>query len=156
MNPLKFKEQMLVNDKNVVVEKQESLLPGAHLNNAKYTEVIERQFIREEDKTTSIGGVVRICVSSNEELKKCQALRDVAFSRDVRPVLECVLKDYQHCTAALKDNQADVIVVKTSTFEKRDLGGLKPILFEAVEDDGKQVIVADADITAGDLKKATV
>lgn len=146
---------MLIDQKNLVVEKEE-LLPGAHLDNAKYREVIERQFIREEDKTTSIGGVVRICVSSVEEMKKCQVLKDVAFSRDVRPVLECVLKDYQLCSAALKDNQADVIVVTPESFGKRDLSGLKAILFEDVSDDVTQVIVADADITAGEMEKATM
>lgn len=147
---------MLVNEKNVVVGKEgeSSISPGVHLDKAKYREVIERHFIN--DKNSTIGRVVRICVSSNVEMKKCQVMKDVAFSRDIRPEIECVLKDFKLCSIALKNNEADVIVVQARNFEKRDLDGLKAILFESYEDDAKYVIVADADSTASDVKKATL
>lgn len=147
---------MLVDEKNTVVARETDSVkyPGAQLENAKYREVIERQFI--SDKINSIGGIVRLCVSSNIEMSKCQVMRDVAFSRDVRPEIQCLLKDFEKCSAALRSNEADVIVVQAQNIEKRDLDGLKAILYESFEDEAKYVIVADADITAGDIKKATV
>lgn len=140
---------MLVQEKNVVVAKEKLILPGVHLEEAKYREVIERQIIEDQ---TSIGGRIRMCVSSDVELRKCQVMRNVAYSRDVRPEFECILKDLEKCSTALKNNEADVIVVQAKFIEKRDLEGLKPILFESFDDDAEHVIVVDAETTTKDLK----
>jgi hypothetical protein len=143
---------MFINDKNVVVPK-ELKLPGAHLDDAKYREVIERQFIDEE---TPFSSILRLCVSNEVEMRKCQVMKDVAFSRDVRPQFKCLLMDYEKCSQALKNNEADVIVVTHRNIDKRDLSDLKPILFESYDDDAKSVIVVDPDTTTSDLKKLSL
>lgn len=91
---------MLVNEQNTVVAKDQPILPGDHLSKAKYTDVIERQLLDGNSNDEKI----KLCISSNEEMKKCEVMRDVAFSRDVRPLFECLLKDHAACAQALKNN----------------------------------------------------
>lgn len=143
---------MLVNDKNTVVAKESPILPGDHLSKAKYTDVIERQLLDGNSDDEKI----KLCVSSNIELKKCQVMRDVAFSRDIRPSFDCVLKDNSKCGEALNNNQVDAIVVQAQNIGKYNLENVKPILFEAFDENDKYVVVADSDISYSDIKKASL
>lgn len=143
---------MLVNGKNVVVAKETPILPGLHLSNAKYDDVIERQLLDGNSDDEKI----KLCVSSNIEMRKCNALRDVAYSRDVRPSFECIMKDNGKCAEDLKTNKVDAIVVQAKSVGKYNLEDLKPLIFEAFDDDDKYVVIADKDIKSNDLKKADV
>lgn len=143
---------MLVNEKNTVVAKEEPIFPGDHLSKAKYTDVIERQLLDGNSDDEKI----KLCVTSNIEKEKCEVMRDVSFSRDIRPTFECVLKENEKCAEALQNGQVDAIVVQAKNIDKYNLENLRPVLYEAFDDDDKYVVVADQDITIGDLKKATM
>lgn len=143
---------MLVNEKNTVVAKTEQILPGDHLSKAKYTEVIERQLLDGE----SSDEIIKLCVTSNIEMKKCEAMRDVAFSRDIRPKFACILKDNSNCADALRNNEVDAMVVQAKNFGKVNLDNLKPLLFEAFDEDDKFVVLADDGISLKDVKTASL
>lgn len=143
---------MLVNEKNTVVAKEAPILPGDHLSKAKYTDVIERQLLDGNSDDEKI----KLCVSSNIESKKCQVMRDVAFSRDIRPLFECVLKDNAKCGEAINAGEVDVVIVEAKNIAKYNLDDLKPILFEAFAEDDKYVVIADQDISLSALKKASL
>ena len=143
---------MFVNEKNIVVAKEEPIFPGDHLSKAKYTDVIERQLLDGNSDDEKI----KLCVSSNIEKKKCEVMRDVSFSRDIRPSFECVLKENEKCAEALNNGQVDVIVVQAKNIGEYNLENLRPVLFEAFDDDDKYVVVADQDITLGEMKKASL
>lgn len=143
---------MLVNEKNTVVAKDEPIFPGDHLSKAKYTDVIERQLLDGNSEDEKI----KLCVSSNVEKKKCEVLRDVSFSRDIRPSFECVLKENEKCAEAVNNGQVDVVIVQAKNIGKYNLDNLKPILFEAFDEDDKYVVIADRDITLSELKKASL
>lgn len=150
--PLQHARQMLVDEKNTVVAKEQPILPGDHLSKAKYTDVIERQLLDGNSDDEKI----KFCVSSNLSMKKCEVMRDVAFSRDIRPLFECILKDFAGCSEALKTNKADVAFVQAKNIGEYNLDGLKPILFEAFADNDKFVVIADQDTSYVDLKKASM
>lgn len=143
---------MLVNVKNTVVAKDEPILPGDHLSKAKYTDVIERQLLDGDSADEKI----KLCVSSNIAFKKCEVMRDVAFSRDIRPKFECILKDNENCADALRSNAVDAIVVQAKNLEEFNLDNLRPLLFEAFDENDKFVVLADDGVTFNDLKKASL
>lgn len=143
---------MLVNEKNTVVSKEAPILPGDHLSKAKYTDVIERQLLDGNSDDEKI----KLCVSSEMELKKCQVMRDVAFSRDIRPSFECVQKDKANCVEAINNGQVDVIVFEAKHIGNYNLDNLKPIMFEAFDEDDKYVVVANQDMSLSALKKASL
>jgi hypothetical protein len=142
---------MLVNEKNTVVAKESPILPGLHLSNAKYTDVIERQLLDGNSDDEKI----KLCVSSNVEMRKCTVMRDVAFSRDIRPSFDCVLEDSAKCAEDLKGNKVDAVVVQAKSIEKFNLDGLTPLLHEAYGDE-HYVVMADAGISFNDIKKAAL
>lgn len=139
---------MIVNEKNTVVAKDDVILPGDHLSKAKYTDVIERQLLDGNFDEEHI----KLCVSSNVEMRKCKTMSDAAFSRDIRPIIECVLKDNEKCVEALNHKTVDAIIVQMKNFETHDLKGLKGILFEQYDDDDKYVIVAEDGIEFNEIK----
>ena len=143
---------MLVNEKNTVVAKESPIVPGLHLSNAKYTDVIERQLLDGNSDDEKI----KLCVSSEIEMRKCNVMRDVAFSRDVRPTFECVLAENGKCAEELKKNHVDAIVVQAKSVEKYNLDDLKPLMYESFEDFEHYVVVADQGMSLTDLKKAAL
>lgn len=143
---------MLVNEKNTVVAKETPILPGLHLSNAKYTDVIERQLLDGNSDDEKI----KLCVSTNVELRKCNVMRDVAFSRDIRPSFECILAANSKCQDDLKNNKVDAIVVQAKSIDKYNLDNLVPLIHEAFDDNDHYVVIADAGISNSDLKKATL
>lgn len=143
---------MLVNEKNTVVAKEEPILPGEHLTKAKYAEVIERQLLDGDSDDEKI----KLCVSGSVEMRKCEAMRDVAFSRDIRPKFECIVKDNEKCGEAVSNGDADAVVVEAKNVGKYNLDNLKPLLFEAFDNDDKYVVIADQDLSYNDLKKVSL
>lgn len=76
-----------------------------YLNKANYTEVIERGHGAPEL-------VVRLCVTSNVALAKCRAMSVFAFSRDIRPILDCVQEASEtDCLKSVQDNGSDLASV---------------------------------------------
>ncbi|OWR54552.1 transferrin [Danaus plexippus plexippus] len=79
--------------------------PVDYLRKANYTEVIERGHGPPEP-------VVRLCVTSNVALSKCRAMSVFAFSRDIRPAIDCVREtDEQNCLRSVQDNGSDLAAV---------------------------------------------
>lgn len=122
--------RMLIDERNVVVAKEEHSLPGAHLEAAQYRDVIERDGHRQL--------TVRLCVRSEVERRKCDLLRRVAFSRDIRPVFECALA--AECVQAVHDRRADAVVVPARQWAAARAQGLQPIVHETM--DGENAYVA--------------
>ncbi|KAG5677326.1 hypothetical protein PVAND_007094 [Polypedilum vanderplanki] len=147
-----YAKQMMVNEQNTVVAKDEVIVPGDHLSKAKYTDVIERQLL----DGISVEEKIKLCVSSVIELKKCRAMSDVSYSRDIRPTFQCILQDNEKCVESLNDGTADAIIIQSKHFEVFDLRNLKAILFEQLDDDknDKYVVVTDDDISYNEIKKA--
>ncbi|XP_059054733.1 transferrin [Achroia grisella] len=99
--------------------------PTAYLSKANYTDVIERGHGAPEL-------VVRMCVTSNVALAKCRSMSTFAFSRDIRPILDCVQQSSEEeCLKSVQDNGSDLTSVD-------DLGvasaskkyGLHPVFHE--------------------------
>ncbi|CAF4957928.1 unnamed protein product [Pieris macdunnoughi] len=79
--------------------------PADYLQKANYTEVIERGHGPPEP-------VVRLCVTSNVALAKCRAMSVFAFSRDIRPKLDCVQEASEDaCLKSVQDNGSDLASV---------------------------------------------
>jgi hypothetical protein len=143
---------MMVNEQNTVVAKDTVIVPGDHLSKAKYTDVIERQLLdgaSDEEK-------IKLCVLSVVELSKCRTMSDVAYSRDIRPTFECVLKDNEKCAGAVSDGTADAVIIQAKHYEQLNLKSLKAILYEQSDDDDtdKYVVVADDGIDANEIRQA--
>lgn len=85
--------RMWIDERNVVVPKAEHSLPGAHLEAAQYRDVIERNGNAQLK--------IRLCVRTDVEQRKCDLLRRVAFSRDIRPEFECAQPSAGGCTQAV-------------------------------------------------------
>lgn len=93
-----------LNDKT---EPKESKIisPGDYLDKANYTDVVERDY-------GPPFKLLRFCVTSDEEWKKCKALSKSGFSRDIRPRFDCVQeKSAFDCLNIIRDNGADIISV---------------------------------------------
>ncbi|CAH0399699.1 unnamed protein product [Chilo suppressalis] len=82
--------------------------PVDYLKKANYTEVIERGHGPPEP-------VVRLCVTSNVALAKCHVMSVFAFSRDIRPKLDCVQEASEaDCLKSVQDNGSDLASVDDS------------------------------------------
>ncbi|OAD51936.1 Transferrin [Eufriesea mexicana] len=100
-----WKDIMLLDEKTLAVPAPVAL-PENHLKNAKYWDVIERNS-GATDKSA------RWCVWDKNTLDKCRALGIAAYSRDVRPKLECTLeKNLDDCLMATKMGNADLMVLE--------------------------------------------
>lgn len=141
----------MVDDKNVVVAKDSNILPGLHLTNAKYLDVIERELLDGDSDDEQL----ELCVSSNIELKKCEALRDVSYSRDIRPKFQCTMKDKESCKQSLVAGIVDIVIVQADDFKTfSDDKNLKPVVYEEFDEDEKYVVIADQDVTKNDFLKS--
>ncbi|VVC95968.1 unnamed protein product [Leptidea sinapis] len=84
LTPLREKiKQLAVAEKIHHVADNIAIKPADYLSKANYTEVIERGHGPPEP-------IVRLCVTSNVAVAKCRAMSVFAFSRDIRPKLDCV------------------------------------------------------------------
>ncbi|XP_041979733.1 transferrin [Aricia agestis] len=111
--------------------------PMDYLNKANYTEVIERGHGPPEP-------VVRLCVTSSVALAKCRAMSVFAFSRDIRPRLDCVQEaSDEACLKSVQDNGSDlagVDALKVATADK--MYGLHPVFHEVYENKQPKYAVA--------------
>lgn len=138
--------KMWVDRKNVLVDREVPVQPGDHLNRAQYKDVIERDGPFENK--------LKLCVASQVEKEKCEVMRKAAYSRDVRPELECVLKGKDSCIGAVRQGEADVVVLKGENQHASMTEGLKSILFEKYEEGDVMVAIADTGISRDQILKA--
>lgn len=142
------KRRLLVDAKNLVVNKDRHVLPGAHLELSRYLDVIERSTTRVND--------VRLCVDSLPALDKCHVMKMAAFSRDIRPRLECHLKTRAECVAAVVAGQVDALVVRPSDVPAEQRKLLKCPLAETFAEEDKMVAFAPQGSDRALLQKARV
>lgn len=122
----------------------EVIYPGSHLFKAQYKDVIER------DGTEQ--GVIRFCVSTEMELRKCKWLKQAAYSRDIRPQLECVLKTQEACLEAVALGKAEVVVVTPNLNKQAQEKGLLQILSEKFDENNLYVALVDESLTENDAR----
>lgn len=118
-------EKVLELDDKTIPKENKIIPPGDYLDKANYTDVIERDY-GPPFKT------VRFCVTSKEELKKCQDLSLSAFSRNIRPRFGCIEeKNIFDCMKTIRDNGADIVTLDggLADIAQRDFN-LKPIVAE--------------------------
>ncbi|XP_049279006.1 transferrin [Anopheles funestus] len=134
-------QKLWIDQKAPIVDRQNTVAPREYLAQANYAEVIERE--------GRFGNVLRLCVVSEDERQKCELMRQAAYSRDIRPALQCVLKTADACVAAVRDGtQADVVVLRQPNVE------LKPLMWETYDD--VMVAIADKTITNERLRSGPV
>lgn len=102
------------------------IYPGEHLFKAQYKDVIER------DGTEQ--GVIRLCVASELEKRKCKWLKRAAYSRDIRPQIECVEKSVNDCERAIANGKADVVILPENSLQSVEDNNLVQILTETYPD----------------------
>lgn len=121
----KWFESVLVLNNKTVIKDNKLISPHDYLDKANYTDVIEREYGPPVK-------VVRMCVTSDAELKKCRLLSKSAFSRDLRPRFDCVEEaNVYGCLKAIRDNAADIITIDAGQLATaRSSYNLKPILTE--------------------------
>lgn len=119
---------------------------------AQYKELIEREYFdgKSEDE------VIKLCVSTDEEMKKCKVMSEAAYSRDIRPNYECIKIEQGGCAEALSENKVEAIVVQARDYSTYNLEKSKPIIFEKIECDQRLVVVADKGISVDDIKASTM
>lgn len=136
---------MWVDQKNLLVDRAQPVFPGEQLNKAQYKDVIERDGPFESK--------IKLCVTSQVEMDKCDVMRRAAYSRDVRPEIQCMLKGSRDaCVSAVQDGSADVVVLKGE--DQHTTGDLKAILFEKYAEEDVMVAIVDKDINRDQLAKA--
>ncbi|XP_035908482.1 transferrin [Anopheles stephensi] len=134
-------QRLWIEKKAPIVDRQDTVAPREYLAQANYAEVIERE--------RRFGNKLRLCVISEDERQKCELMRQAAYSRDIRPALECVLKTVDACVAAVNDgSDADVVVLKQPNVQ------LKPLMWETYGD--VMVAIADKTITRERLQTGPV
>lgn len=143
-----WKKGLLVDEKNLVVNKDANVLPGAHLELSRYMDVIER--------STSRQHAIKFCVDSMPALDKCNVLKMAAYSRDIRPVFECHMKTKDECIAQVGSGEMDTTVLHALDVPLAQQHHLSPVLFEQFRDDDKMVALAPKNTDPVLLMKATV
>ena len=140
------KKKLWVDPKYQLFNREIPIIPGDHLIKAQYKDVIER------DGTTEYK--IKFCVSSEIEMQKCEVMKMAAYSRDIRPEFECVLKGKGSCAKAVNDGEADVTVLDALDDFKRL--NLKAILTEKFDDEDVDVIVANKGMTRDEIIQSTM
>lgn len=142
----------MVKDTQQVVPRETPIFPGNHLSNAQYTDVIERSLV----DSNSPDEKLKWCVSSLIESRKCEALKTVAYSRDIRPTFECIMKSKTECEAAVESGNADVFAVQPNDYLNLKHANSKPIMYETFEANDVFVVVAQKFAKSETLKKGTL
>lgn len=143
-----WKKKLLVDEKNLVVNKDEHVLPGSHLEISGYLDVIERSTPREH--------AIKFCVDSVAALDKCKVLKMAAFSRDIRPMFECFLKSKEECITQVGAGNMDVTITHPLDAHLAQENHVTPILFEQFSAEDKMVAMAPKHTDHETLRKATV
>lgn len=91
-----------------------------------------------------------MCTQTDTEMQKCDTMRRAAYSRDIRPEMECVQE--KDCILAVKDGKADMVAVHANNYkEARDVK-LKPVVYEAYNETDVYVAVVEPSLTKENLQ----
>ncbi|KAJ6639558.1 Transferrin [Pseudolycoriella hygida] len=137
--------KLWIDDKHTVVDNNILALPGCHLDRALYKDVIERG--------GSSSQKIRLCVETDIEMKKCEILKQAAYSRDVRPEFICV--ENKDCLKTVQESKADAVVVEPTDFHRAHDLQLKKIMREVIDPENVYVVVADKNVDLDISKKCT-
>ncbi|XP_076242352.1 transferrin 1 [Calliopsis andreniformis] len=120
-----WKDIMLLDPKTLAVPAPQET-PLNHLTDAKYLDVIERD-------SGAVDKLARWCVWTQGALQKCQAIARVAFSRDIRPKVGCILEKSQDaCLKSLKEDTIDLMILEGgSVLRAMKEYNAKPIISES-------------------------
>lgn len=139
----KAKKDMWISDKNLLTINEKPIYPEEHLVRAKYKDVIEREGAFDKK--------LRLCVKSSIELEKCDVMRKAAYSRDIRPQIECI--ENADCYGAIAADKADVTVVNADEYATARSKSLKPVVFESLEHDDLSIVLVLKELKNSDLPK---
>ncbi|XP_036318323.1 transferrin-like [Rhagoletis pomonella] len=126
-------EHLLINENAVYHSKPEAVEPKVYLERAGYKDVIERD--------GSAIRKMRLCVQTDIELAKCDTMRRAAYSRDIRPELECVQEN--DCLIAVKEQKADLVALHANNYKEARDDKLKPIVYESYGPDNVYVAIVE-------------
>ncbi|XP_075156344.1 transferrin-like [Haematobia irritans] len=132
---------LLIKEDSVYHSKPAAVEPKEYLEKAGYKDVIERD-----------GSVIRKmkwCVQTDIELEKCNGMRRAAYSRDIRPEIECVLE--KNCIEAVKNSKADMVAVRGQNYKEARDGQLKPIVYEGYCENNVLVAVVEPSLAKESL-----
>ncbi|EDW82176.1 uncharacterized protein Dwil_GK25660 [Drosophila willistoni] len=137
---------LLIQPNAVYHSKKEAIDPKVYLERAGYKDVIERD--------GSAIRKLRLCVQTDEEFAKCQALHQAAYARDARPELECVQST--DCIEALKAKNADLVIVPAKGYADARENKLVPLVYEQLDEQDVYVAVAPPTLNREALQKAPI
>lgn len=139
---------LFIKDTLTIYDNPEIIYPGQHLFKAQYKDVIER------DGTEQ--GVIRFCVTSETALRKCKWLKRAAYSRDIRPQLECQQKGLEECIKGVSNGKSDAVVLSGDQNKNAQENGLLQILTEVYSEDNLFVGLVEPDITYDQIQTGSV
>lgn len=137
---------LLISPNAVYHSKPEAVLPQEYLERAGYRDVIERD--------GSMIRKMRLCVQNDIEMQKCNTMRRAAYSRDVRPEIECVQE--KDCIKGVSESKADIAVVRANNYRAAREGKLKPVAYESLADDNVYVAVVEPSMTKDNLRTSPI
>lgn len=133
---------LLIKEDGVYHNKPEAVDPKVYLERAGYKDVIERD-----------GSAIRkmkMCVQTETEYNKCETLRRAAYSRDIRPELECVQE--KDCVIAVKEGKADLAAIHANNYKVARNDKLKPVVYESYGENDVYVAVVEPTLTHQNLQ----
>lgn len=92
----------------------------------------------------------RMCIQTDIEMKKCDDMRRAAYSRDIRPEIEC-FQD-KDCILAVRDGKADLLAVRAKNYKDARVSKLKPIIYENYGPNNVYVAVVDPALSRNDIE----
>ncbi|XP_055390158.1 transferrin-like [Condylostylus longicornis] len=140
-------EDLLIESNLFLHKKNATIKPKEYLKKSGYKEVIEWD--------GAFQYKIRLCIETEIELDKCKTLSIAAFSRGIRPQIECYLSLEKNCGKDVEINgKADVFIVagnKAKDF-RREYPNLSPLLFELFNFEDLYVAVIDPKLSAEEIK----
>ncbi|XP_059223773.1 transferrin-like [Stomoxys calcitrans] len=137
---------LLINENAVYHSKPQAVDPKEYLEKAGYKDVIERD--------GSALRKMKMCVQTDVEMQKCNTMRRAAYSRDIRPEMECVQE--RDCILAVKNNKADMVAVRANNYKDARDVKLKPIVYEAYDENDVYVAVVEPVLTKDNLRSLPI
>ncbi|XP_013098975.2 transferrin-like [Stomoxys calcitrans] len=137
---------LLIRGDAAYFKKPEAVGPQAYLEKAGYKDVIERD--------GSAIRKMRMCVQTDIELQKCNGMRRAAYSRDIRPEMECVQQ--KECIQAVQENKADMTAVKAKQYKLARNNKLQPVVYEKFGENDVFVAVVDPALSQEKLKNTPI
>uniref|UniRef100_T1PF04 Transferrin n=1 Tax=Musca domestica TaxID=7370 RepID=T1PF04_MUSDO len=137
---------LLINENAVYHKKAEAVDPQQYLEKAGYKDVIERD--------GSALRKMKMCVQSDIEFQKCNSMRRAAYSRDIRPEMECLKEE--NCIAAVAECKADMVAIQADHYKPARESKLQPVVYEAYAENDIYVVVIDPALTRDDQNKKPV